>query len=83
MILAISAFDNTVLCKWYPAFSYDGTLYEPKILSSALNAPAVQIMNLPRVPPGANYLKFNLWTLQISTPGTFLTACGKFYDDPS
>jgi len=41
------------------------------------------MMNLPRLPPGANYLRFNLWTLQISTPGTFLTACGKFYDDPS
>jgi len=83
MILAISAWPKTVLCKWYPLFSVDGLLYEPKTLSNALNAEFVQIMNLPNVPPGANYLKFNLWTLQISTPGRFLTAWDKLCVLPS
>jgi len=83
IIFAISACPNTVLCKWYPFFSFDGTLYEPNTLSRAANAEAVQIMNLPNVPPGANYLKFNLCTLQISTPGRFLTAWCKLWVLPS
>jgi len=83
MILAISAWPKTVLCKWYPLFSDDGFLYDPNTWSKALNADYVQIMNLPKVPPGANILKFNLWTLQTSTPGIFLTACGKLCVLPS
>lgn len=63
--------------KWYPFFYYPTLEWVPKILSNALKADEVQIQNLPNYPPGASYDKFNLLTLQVSTPGMFLKAFTK------
>jgi len=74
MSLAKSGFYIIGLFKVYPVFSSAPFLKVPKSPSRALKAPLVHTISLPNYPPGANYLRFNLLTLQTSTPGIFLKA---------
>jgi len=78
IILAKSAFYIIGLFNAYPVFPSADFLKVPKSPSRALKAPFVQTISLPNYPPGANYLRFNLLTLQTSTPGIFLKAFVNF-----
>merc|ERR1711981_845076 len=74
IIAFISAEVTTSFCNLYPFFVDETPLPLPKCFSRAAKADLVQIQNLPKRPPGASCLIFNLLTLHISHPGTFLKA---------